>query len=76
MSDEKLTFEQAFEQLEQVVQQLEAGDLSLDRSLELYRKGMALARLCQETLDQAEQQVQRIAGIGDDGLELVPFARS
>jgi len=67
-------FEQAFEQLEEVVRQLEAGNLPLERSLELYERGMALARLCQKKLDEAEQKVSQIAGVGPDGPVLTPFA--
>jgi exodeoxyribonuclease VII small subunit len=68
-----LAFEQAFAQLEEVVRQLEAGNLPLERSLELYERGMALARLCQKKLDEAEQKVSQIAGVGPDGPLLTPF---
>jgi len=70
---EDLAFEQAFVQLEEVVRQLEAGNLPLERSLALYEQGMALARQCQKRLDEAEQKVSRIAGLGPDGLEIRPF---
>jgi len=50
----KLTFEQAYAQLEAIVAQLESGELSLDESVALYEKGQALAQLCSEMLDQAE----------------------
>jgi exodeoxyribonuclease VII small subunit len=60
--DEKqeVHFEQAFSELEQVVQQLERGDLSLQQSLALFERGMALAKLCERRLDQAEQVVSQL----------------
>jgi len=60
----KLTFEQAYAQLEAIVAQLESGELSLDESVALYEKGQALAQLCSEMLDQAELRIQQI---DDDG---------
>ncbi len=71
---DQLTFEQAFRQLEEVVQKLEAGDLTLEDSLALFERGMALARLCEGRLDEAEQRVSQIVGVGDEGPVLAPFA--
>jgi exodeoxyribonuclease VII small subunit len=68
-----LAFEQAFEQLEDVVGQLEAGNLPLERSLELYEQGVALVRWCQKKLDEAEQKVSQISGVGPEGPVLTPF---
>jgi len=73
-SAEELTFEQAYQELERVVEQLEAGDLTLDRSLELFERGMQLAKLCESQLDQAQQRVSRITGTEADGAVLTPFA--
>ncbi len=44
--------------LEQVVEQLESGDLSLDKSLKQFEKGVKLSRDCQAALSDAEQKVQ------------------
>jgi exodeoxyribonuclease VII small subunit len=68
-----LTFEQAFQELEQVVQQLEGGELSLEQSLALFERGMALAQLCASRLDEAEQKVSQLSGVGSDGPVLTPF---
>jgi exodeoxyribonuclease VII small subunit len=68
-----LTFEQAFQELEQVVAQLESGELPLERSLALFERGMALAQLCGARLDQAEQKVSQLTGAGSDGPVLTPF---
>lgn len=69
-----LTFEQAFEQLGEVVQQLESGELPLEQSLALFERGMALARLCEGRLDDAEQKVQKLVGSEAEGPVLAPFA--
>jgi len=68
-----LTFEQAFQELEQVVAQLESGELPLERSLALFERGMALAQLCGARLDQAEQRVSQLTGVGSDGPVLTPL---
>ncbi len=73
MAEAELTFEQAFAQLEEVVQQLESGQLSLAQSLALFEKGMRLAQVCESKLDQAEQQVSQLVGPGTEGPALEPF---
>ena len=55
-----LTFEQALERLDDTVQALESGGLSLDDATRLYEEGMALARMCSETLAAAELRISRI----------------
>lgn len=59
MSDE-LSFEQAMERLEQVVKELEGGDLPLERSLALFQEGIGLARRCGLSLDEAEAQIEKL----------------
>lgn len=56
----ELSFEQAFEQLETIVHQLEEGGLGLEEALALYERGMALAALCSQRLDQAELRVRQL----------------
>ena len=60
---EELSFESAFEELEDAVQCLEKGDLTLQRAIALYERGMHLAQRCGEALDAAELQVQELAVI-------------
>lgn len=58
-SDEQLkTFEASLEALEEIVQQLEGGDLPLEKSLELFEDGIRLSRQCQERLNQAERRIE------------------
>lgn len=52
------SFEQALEQLEGLVEQLETGDLSLDGALQAYEQGVALQRRCHGLLAEAEQKVE------------------
>ena len=60
-----LSFEQAYQQLEETVQKLETGQLSLEDALALYQRGIALAQHCSSHLDQAELTVKRLTPEGD-----------
>lgn len=52
------SFEASLEALERIVQQLEDGDLPLEKSLELFEQGIRLSRECQERLGQAERRIE------------------
>ena len=52
------SFEASLEALEEIVHQLEAGDLPLEKSLELFEDGIRLSRQCQERLNQAERRIE------------------
>jgi exodeoxyribonuclease VII small subunit len=54
------SFETCLDELEKVVQELEAGELSLDRSLELFEKGMNLSETCRKQLEEAETRVEQL----------------
>ena len=54
---EKLTFEEAIQNLEKIVEELENGKLSLDESVKKFKNGIELAKYCNETLEQAEKQI-------------------
>jgi len=66
MSEEKLTFEQALQRLDEIVKQMERGNISLDDSLRLFEEGTTLVRQCGAQLDQAEQKIVRLMK-GPDG---------
>ena len=53
-------FEASIEELEKIVKELEAGDLPLERSLELFEKGMGLSETCRKQLEQAETRVEAL----------------
>ena len=55
-------FEAALAELETLVVAMEDGDMSLEASLAAYKRGVALARACQDRLAQAEQQVKVLEG--------------
>ncbi|MGI8835957.1 MAG: exodeoxyribonuclease VII small subunit [Pyrinomonadaceae bacterium] len=52
------SFEASLEALEEIVHQLEGGDLPLEKSLELFEQGIKLSRQCQERLSQAERRIE------------------
>lgn len=56
MAEKTKQFEEAMNELEQIVKQLETGDVPLEDAIELYKKGMELSSLCQHKLQHAEEQ--------------------
>ena len=62
-------FEQAMKTLEEIVQQLEQEELSLDESLKIFEEGMELSKFCYDNLNQAEQKLKKIVK-KDDGFQL------
>lgn len=56
----EMTFEQAMAELEQVLGQLERGDVALDESIKLYERGAALKARCETKLKEAEEKVAAI----------------
>ncbi|WP_150306012.1 exodeoxyribonuclease VII small subunit [Pseudomonas saliphila] len=55
-----IDFEQSLSALQQLVERLESGELSLEDSLAAFEQGVALTRDCQQALTQAEQKVQQL----------------
>jgi exodeoxyribonuclease VII small subunit len=53
-------FEASMDELEKVVKELEGGDLSLDRSLQLFERGMSLSDTCRKQLEEAETRVEML----------------
>ncbi len=54
------TFEEAYRELEEIVAQLERGDLPLEKALDLHERGQKLATYCAAQLEQAELRVRRL----------------
>jgi exodeoxyribonuclease VII small subunit len=71
-----LTFEAGLERLEKIVKELENGDLSLERSLELFEEGMKLSESCRRQLEQAESKVELLVKKADGKVVTEPFASS
>lgn len=57
---ETMTFEQALEALEKIVEDLERGDVPLDQSIRIYERGEALKSHCEKLLKAAEDKVEKI----------------
>lgn len=68
---EEVTFEQAMEELEKIVEQLEEGDVPLEAAITIYKQGMDLSKLCHQKLKTVENQLTQI--LKEDG-ELDSFA--
>lgn len=60
------TFEQSISELEAIAAKLEAGDVTLDESLELFEQGIKLSKSCQKMLDTAEKKVS-VLMVNEDG---------
>lgn len=66
-------FEVALEDLEQVVEQLESGELSLEDSLAAFEKGVGLVKYCNQKLNEAEKRVELLVKDKEGKLQLKPF---
>ena len=62
MKQEETSLEEALDDLEQIVEVLEEGKMSLEESLELYERGMSLVALCQSRLQNAEKRIECLTG--------------
>jgi exodeoxyribonuclease VII small subunit len=70
--DKEPSFETSLSSLEQIVGQLESGELPLERALELFEDGVALARRCQSQLQDAERKVELLLRERGE-IKVVPF---
>lgn len=66
----ELSFEEAMEQLEHIVDLLEEGDVPLEEAINIYKKGMDLSKICHGKLKVAQEQLVNIV---DENGELSPF---
>jgi exodeoxyribonuclease VII small subunit len=58
-------FEAAIAELEGIVKKLEEGDLALEKSLELYERGVQLSRFCHSRLEEAERRIEIVNERGE-----------
>jgi exodeoxyribonuclease VII small subunit len=58
----ELSFEKALAELEKIVARMESGELSLEQALATHKRGLELARFCQQKLEVAQQQVKVLEG--------------
>ncbi|MDD9801452.1 MAG: exodeoxyribonuclease VII small subunit [Deltaproteobacteria bacterium] len=71
----QLPFEAALARLEEIVAQLEAGDLELEAALAAFEEGVALSKRCAALLGDAERRIEQLVESGD-GLRSAPFEES
>ena len=69
----KKTFEQTMNALEKIVNELEGGDLPLEKALKKFDEGMALSRQCSAMLDETEKKVTQLLGDSQTGDFEAPF---
>ena len=76
-NSEQPTFEAALAELQRIVADLENGSVGLEESLARFERGVALLKTCYATLEQAEQRIELLVGVGADGTPLTqPFDAS
>lgn len=70
---EEIKFEKALERLEKIVEDLEAGNISLDEALKKYEEGVKLSSLCQKRLAQAEKKIEILTRTLEGSFKKEPF---
>lgn len=58
--EERPSFEEALAKLERVVEELSNEEITLEKTVELYEKGLELSKICSETLEQASLKIEQI----------------
>jgi len=66
-------FEQALKRLEEIVAELEKGELVLERSMELFEEGIKLSRWCGDKLEEAERKVEILVKKSDGAFKTEPL---
>ncbi len=56
----EMKFEKAMSRLEKIVEELESGDLDIDKSLEIFEEGIKMSRLCSKKLNEAEAKIEKL----------------
>ncbi|MCS5544734.1 MAG: exodeoxyribonuclease VII small subunit [Gammaproteobacteria bacterium] len=71
----EIKFEKAMTRLENIIEELERGDLDIDKSLEIFEEGIKMSRLCSKKLNEAEARIEKLSKgkKGDLITELFPM---
>jgi exodeoxyribonuclease VII small subunit len=72
----EIKFEEALKKLEEIVNQLESGDVSLDASLAKYEEGVKLVKLCQKKLENAKKKIEILVKTKDGKVKAEPWTKS
>ena len=57
----EIKFEKAMTRLENIIEELERGDLDIDKSLEIFEEGIKMSRLCSKKLNEAEAKIEKLS---------------
>jgi len=69
----KKTFEQAMKQLEKIVQDLESGDMALEKAIKTFEEGVQLSKFCSKKLDETEKRITVLMQNSDGNPSETPF---
>jgi exodeoxyribonuclease VII small subunit len=69
----KKTFEQAMKQLEQIVQDLESGDIPLEKAIKKFEEGVELSKFCSKKLDESEKRISILSQDATGNVSDIPF---
>jgi len=72
--EEDISFEESLKRLEEIVEELEKGELSLDEALKLYEEGMYFSDICLEKLNESKQKVEKLTRVDDQKYHTEPFS--
>lgn len=73
MSEKNKDFESSLKKLEEIVTELEAGDLPLEKSIKAFEDGIKLTRHCQKLLTEAELKIEKLVDSDDGSFDLESF---
>ena len=71
--NQQMDFEKAIKNLEEIVNKLESGGLSLDQSLAKFTEGVKLVKFCNKRLDRAEKKIELVLKEDEEYSDTVPF---
>lgn len=73
MAKKKMEFEKAMNRIEQIIEDIEYGEIALDKSVELYKEAMELSVFCAQSLQTVEQEIAILQKTFQDSFELKSF---
>jgi len=74
MDNRNINFEDAMKELEEIVEKLDKGELSLDESLEFFQRGIELSKYCSKKLDEVEKKITVLIEGEDNTVKEEPFS--
>ncbi|MDI3546725.1 MAG: exodeoxyribonuclease small subunit [Halanaerobiales bacterium] len=73
MSEIELKFEEALDRLEEIVNNLESGGLTLEQSLEKFSEGVKLIKFCNQELNKAEKKIEMVLSEEEEFTRVIPY---